>query len=867
VIDVLDDCPSTPDPAQLDTDGDGAGDACDTCTDPDRDGFGDLPGPFVTCPLDNCPGLANPGQADADADGVGDACDPCNDVDHDGRGVSAGAPQSCGLDNCPLAPNPGQENADGDGLGDACDTCPLDAANDGDHDGLCADRDVCPMIPNPAQEDADGDRVGDACDNCPVAPNPAQADSDGDRIGNACDLCPAFADPSQPDADGDRAGDACDNCPTAANPDQADSNHDGAGDACQPFIVIDGVVQDGGDRLEVRARARDPQGEPITGSLQLFAGGGDDVAIEDAFVNFDCGTAWLPDGQPGRGIGFAYGAVNEPVLFDMDSFFLCQDGAPDFMIAAGTCAAPTGAFDLVLALQTFTTPFPLCIRRMSEATGGIDLTVTDYDMSTLHAHVGGETLVRTLPFSGALPRQIPIADLTRGRPHRLRIEATDGHTPAVRDDAAFTPSGETTLLLNTPPIAGAVWPSAAQECAGAAGATLVLDASASRDPDSPEGGAQEIVSYEWFDHAGTPDERRLGTGPLLTVSLPVGGHDLSLRVTDAWQETGGAATHVTIGDSVPPTVQCPEAVVAECTGPQGATVSIAAASSDLCNPLPTVANDRNGGGADAGGVYPLGRTTVRFTADDGHGHTSSCTTDVTVQDTVAPSLTFAADASFLYPPNHGMVPVRLSYAAADLCSPSPAVRLTAVESSEPDDGPGTGDGATLGDIAGVELGTADTGILLRAERAGAGSGRIYTLRASAADAAGNVTPALAVVAVPHDLGYGPEPLIVQVEPAAADGRVRLVWAAVPEAATYDVISGDLAALRAVAGSVQLGTVRVLARGLPGTVVTESSGTAAPPRGSGVFYLVQSRSVRGPSGYGTESVPWPRIPAACEGGCP
>nr|WP_280923980.1 T9SS type A sorting domain-containing protein [Aridibaculum aurantiacum] len=95
-----------------DSDGDGLGDACDTCpNDPGNDSDGD----GICDDIDNCPGTANPGQEDADGDGIGDACD-----------------------NCPTVSNPNQVDADGDGIGDVCD----DSDGDGVPDAYdCASND------------------------------------------------------------------------------------------------------------------------------------------------------------------------------------------------------------------------------------------------------------------------------------------------------------------------------------------------------------------------------------------------------------------------------------------------------------------------------------------------------------------------------------------------------------------------------------------------------------------------------------------------------------------------------------------------------------------------------------------------------
>ena len=91
--------------------------------------------------------------------------------------------------------------------------------------------------------------------------------------------------------------------------------------------------------------------------------------------------------------------------------------------------------------------------------------------------------------------------------------------------------------------------------------------------------------------------------------------------------------------------------------------------------------------------------------------------------------------------------VHATVEAVDLCGQVAELELVSIVSSEDDDG--HGDGHTTGDIMGATMNTLDLFFQLRAERAGGGGGRVYTVTYQATDDAGNRTETSVEVAVRH----------------------------------------------------------------------------------------------------------------------
>jgi len=126
------------------------------------------------------------------------------------------------------------------------------------------------------------------------------------------------------------------------------------------------------------------------------------------------------------------------------------------------------------------------------------------------------------------------------------------------------------------------------ECTGPSGAVVTLDGRGSTDPDSTPGTQDDIVLYEWLENPGTPQERLLGTGPYLTLTLPLGAHAILLRVSDTKQATGTATALVTVRDTVPPVLTlAADPSVLWPPNHRLVPVQVTPLVSDLCDEAPT----------------------------------------------------------------------------------------------------------------------------------------------------------------------------------------------------------------------------------------------------------------------------------------
>ena len=140
---------------------------------------------------------------------------------------------------------------------------------------------------------------------------------------------------------------------------------------------------------------------------------------------------------------------------------------------------------------------------------------------------------------------------------------------------------------------------------------------------------------------------------------------MTLTYTDDDGQVDTDVVEVSPTDVWAPTLSCPT-LVSVPADPGGSTfVTVFATGADDCG-TPAVVNDRTEFGLDASDVYPCGDTMVLFTATDGSGNTSTCTTTVRVADTTPPAVSCPQRVTAPADPS-GTTFVSVSASASDDC--------------------------------------------------------------------------------------------------------------------------------------------------------------------------------------------------------
>ena len=277
------------------------------------------------------------------------------------------------------------------------------------------------------------------------------------------------------------------------------------------------------------------------------------------------------------------------------------------------------------------------------------------------------------------------------------------------------------------------------ECNAVGGSDVTLDGSGSTDPE-------DILTFNWscpgVALTGAASATPSGFFPLdQTVTCRMEANDLAVCPPDADEAT------VTVLDTTDPAIVCPAPVTVECsaTGGSPATdVPIAAflagaSATDVCDATLAIGNN-------APAFFPVGAATpVTFSTQDDSLNNASCVAAVTVEDTTPPVIAaVTASPSQLWAPNHRMRPVAISVDVSDVCDAGADCSIDGVSSNEAINGLGDGDAAPDWIVTGPLT------LLLRAERSGLGTGRVYTINVKCTDDFGNSSVRTVEVTVPHD---------------------------------------------------------------------------------------------------------------------
>ena len=229
--------------------------------------------------------------------------------------------------------------------------------------------------------------------------------------------------------------------------------------------------------------------------------------------------------------------------------------------------------------------------------------------------------------------------------------------------------------------------------------------------------------------------------PVAVFRFPPPSADLEvgLAAGAATAPAGGGVTYtITVTNGGPSTAQNVTVVAHVPGGDQTATLGDLASGATAAVVVPGTIDC-----ATTDGATIVATATVSSDTADPNAANNDASASVMVTNPAPVISGLSASATALWPANHKMVDVDIAYSVADTCGATLALSVTSNEAVI-----GNGDGNTTPDWEVVDGHL----VRLRAERAAAGSGRIYTITVTAIDAAGGTSQASVMVTVPHDQG-------------------------------------------------------------------------------------------------------------------
>jgi autotransporter-associated beta strand protein len=442
---------------------------------------------------------------------------------------------------------------------------------------------------------------------------------------------------------------------------------------------------------------------------------------------------------------------------DVDSFLAPGSGAANTTGTFTTSGALTLRFDAALAIDINTS----AATADQVSAGGVTLSSPQLRL----ARFGGDTPLPTgtsfvvVNNTSASPMSGGFSGLSEGS------TVSDGLNTYRLSYVGGTGNDITLTVVEGTPTGVDAGPDQTVEATGTT--TPVTLSGSGSDPDG------DALSFKWTEGGVT-----LGTGATLTVSLGVGIHDVLLTVTDPAGHSATDNVVVNVRDTTAPTLQLPEDRIVEAEGAEGTAVTFTATAEDAVGGSRPVTYSKA-----PGSTFPLGTTAVTVTATDASGNTTTGTFNVTVQDTLAPSLTLPEDLTLEATGPNGAA-ATYTASAKDIVSGDVPVNFSIPS------------GSTFG------LGTT-------------------TVTATATDAAGNVSNGTFTVTVRDTAGPTLSlPADVTLEATGANGA-----AATYTASASDAVSGDAA----VSFSIPSGSTFPL--GVTNVTVTATDGAGNTSTGT------------------------------------